>query len=95
MSNAALLHSPRPFNTWSESRAVARILRRSTSDICPSGKKAYRTPRKARIALAAFQRQALKRRKALGQSYTVPVTYYHCPSCEHYHLTSKEQGCSS
>jgi hypothetical protein len=89
MSNAALVYSPRAYNSAPRSRAAQRIMRRSTRDECVSGKKAYRTPRKARIALEALQRDEQLRQTALGQEGRVERNFYPCPHCGLLHLTSR------
>jgi len=90
MSNAALAHTPYRYDQLSTiSPATRRILRRAITGCCPSGKKTYRTARKARIALAAIQRDELRRQTALGQRARVERKPYSCPHCGLYHLTSR------
>ena len=88
MSNAALVLAPRRYDTQSRSRAAMRILRRSTREHCITGKKTYRTPRKARIALETLQRDELRRQTALNQDARVERKPYPCPHCGLFHLTS-------
>lgn len=89
MSNAALTYAPNAFNFSPRSPAAQRIMRRSTRDLCVTGKKAYRTPRKARIALETLQRDEQRRQTALNQEARVERNLYPCPHCGLYHLTSR------
>lgn len=90
MSNAAVIYAPRAYDVRSDTSAAARrILRRAVRE-CVSGKKGYRTERKARVALTAIQLDEKGRQDVLGQDARVERNYYLCTSCSHYHLTSKE-----
>jgi hypothetical protein len=90
MSNAALANPPYRYDRLSTiSPAARRILRRAITGCCPSRKKTYRTARKARIALAAIQRDELRRQTALEQSGRVERKPYACEHCGPYHLTSR------
>ena len=89
MSKAALTYAPHTFNFSPRSPAAQRIMRRSTRDLCKTGKKAYRTSRKARIALEALQRDEQRRQTALGQEGRVERNMYPCPHCGLLHLTSR------
>jgi hypothetical protein len=89
VSNAALTYAPHAFNVSPRSAAAQRIMRRSTRDVCKTGKKAYRTPRKARIALETLQRDEQRRQTALGQDARVERNFYPCPHCGLLHLTSR------
>jgi hypothetical protein len=92
MSNAAIAITPRYRydDTAPRSRSARRILRRSASSPCPSGKQTYRTARKARIALATLQREELRRQTVLGQEARVEREPYVCRDCGMHHLTSQE-----
>lgn len=92
MSNAAIAITPRYRydDTAPRSRSARRILRRSATSPCPSGKQTYRTARKARIALATLQREELRRQAVLGQEARVEREPYVCRHCHLYHLTSQE-----
>jgi hypothetical protein len=92
MSNAAIAITPRYRydDTAPRSRSARRILRRSATSPCPSGKQTYRTARKARIALATLQREELRRQSVLGQAARVEREPYVCRHCHLYHLTSQE-----
>ncbi len=89
MSNAALIATPYRYDTFNMSPAARRILRRATTHRCPTGKKGYRTARKARIALTTLQLDELRRQEALGQEDRVERKPYPCPHCLEYHLTSQ------
>lgn len=89
MSSAAFASKPFIYDTVKFSPAARRIIRRSTSTWCPTGKRGYRTVRKARVALAALQRDELRRQTALGQQDRVERRPYSCDCCGLFHLTSR------
>ena len=92
MSNAAIASLPGIATTTPRRvhASARRILRRSATSPCPSGKQTYRTARKARIALATLQREELRRQTVLGQEARVEREPYVCRHCHLYHLTSQE-----
>jgi hypothetical protein len=90
MSTSAIASPRYRFDDTSpRSRSARRILRRSATSRCPSGKQTYRTARKARIALATLQREELRRQAVLGQEARVEREPYVCRHCHLFHLTSK------
>lgn len=82
--------APHGIHRPGRSAAVKRAMRHARTDLCPTGKKTYRTARKARITLTALYQEGTLKQRALRQRDEVERHFYQCPRCGYWHLTSQQ-----